>query len=261
MSTHTAALETEKLRVAEMFYSLQGEGRSSGCPAVFLRLQHCNLLCGRDDASWRCDTLDVWRRGQALTFAEIIDSWRAKGWLSHLASHAHLVVTGGEPLLQQQALSAFLPYLFAQELESGKESPRAERSGLRPAVEIETNATLVATSDLDAGVAQYNCSPKGANSGNSRPQRHNVAALQAWVSNPKAVFKFVVSTREDVEQIKAEYIDPYGIDMSRVWLMPAADTLAMLQKSERRVFALCQEYHYNYSTRLQLQVWDQATGI
>ena len=104
MSTHTSSLETEKLRVAEMFYSLQGEGRSSGCPAVFLRLQHCNLLCGRDDASWRCDTLDVWRRGQALTFAEIIDSWRAKGWLAHLAANAHLVVTGGEPLLQQTGL-------------------------------------------------------------------------------------------------------------------------------------------------------------
>ncbi len=247
MSTHTSSLETEKLRVAEMFYSLQGEGRSSGCPAVFLRLQHCNLLCGRDDASWRCDTLDVWRRGQALTFADIIDSWRAKGWLAHLASNAHLVVTGGEPLLQQQALSAFLSYLFAQ--------------CVRPVVEIETNATLVATSDLDACVAQYNCSPKGENSGNSRPQRHNVVALQAFVRNPKAVFKFVVSTREDVEQIKAEYIDPYGIDISRVWLMPAAETLATLQKSERRVFALCQEYCYNYSTRLQIQVWDQATGI
>lgn len=244
---HTHSPETEKLRVAEMFYSLQGEGRSSGCPAVFLRLQHCNLLCGRDDASWRCDTLAVWRKGHAFTCAEIVARWRAKGWCSHLATCVHLVVTGGEPLLQQQALCVLLRHLAAQ--------------GLRPLVEIETNATLVPTPELDAYVAQYNCSPKGANSGNSPVQRHNTAALQALVRNPKAGFKFVVSTREDVEQIKAEYIDPYDIAGSRVWLMPAAETLAMLKASERRVFALCQEYRYNYSTRLQLQVWDQATGL
>ena len=149
--------------------------------------------------------------------------------------------------MQQQALSAFLRYLFAQ--------------GIRPFIEIETNATLVPIPDLDAYVAQYNCSPKGANSGNTREQRHNAAALQVFVHNPKAGFKFVVSIREDVEQIKAEYVDPYGIAASRVWLMPAAETLARLKENERRVFALCQEYRYNYSTRLQLQVWDQATGI
>jgi len=244
---HTHSPETEKLRVAEMFYSLQGEGRSSGCPAVFLRLQHCNLLCGRDDASWRCDTLAVWRKGHAFTCAEIVARWQAEGWCSHLSACAHLVVTGGEPLLQQQALCVLLRHLAAQ--------------GLRPFVEIETNATLAPTPELDAYVAQYNCSPKGANSGNSLVQRHNAAALQALVHNPKAGFKFVISTREDVEQIKAEYIDPYGIAGSRVWLMPAAETLAMLKASERHVFALCQEYCYNYSTRLQLQVWDQATGL
>lgn len=247
MNTHISSPHTEKLRIAEMFYSLQGEGRSSGCPAVFLRLQHCNLLCGRDKASWQCDTLDVWRKGQAFTFAEIVDHWHAKGWLAHLAAHAHLVVTGGEPLLQQQALSAFLHTLFAQDI--------------RPVVEIETNATLVPTPDLNAYITQYNCSPKGANSGNAPAQRHSAMAMQALARNPKAWFKFVVNTQEDVEQIKEEYIDPYDIAVSRVWLMPAAETLAMLKANERRVFALCQAYHYNYSTRLQLQVWDQATGV
>ncbi len=247
MDTSSDGRATGKLRVAEMFYSLQGEGRSSGRPAVFLRLQHCNLLCGRDGASWQCDTLEVWRQGQALTFAEIVARGRAAGWLSYLAAEACLVVTGGEPLLQQQALRGFLRYLADQ--------------GLRPVVEIETNATLVPTPELDAYVAQYNCSPKGANSGNSYRQRHNAAALQALVRNSKAGFKFVVSTRAEVEQIKAEYIDPYGIASSRVWLMPAAATRAALQASEQQVFALCQEYRYNYSTRLQIQVWDQATGI
>ena len=247
MNTDATSPAIEKLRVAEMFYSLQGEGRSCGCPAVFLRLQHCNLLCGRDDASWCCDTLAVWRTGHAFTFAQLSAHWRTQGWLHHLTQGARLVVTGGEPLLQQRALCAFLHYLQALHI--------------RPVVEVETNATLVPTAALDACVAQYNCSPKGANSGNSYAHRHKATALHALVNNAKAVFKFVVSTRADVEQIKAEYIDPYGIACTRVWLMPAAATLATMQKNAGRVFTLCQEYHYNYSTRLHIQVWDQATGI
>ena len=172
-------VSAEKLHVAEMFYSLQGEGRNTGCPAVFLRLQHCNLLCGRDDASWQCDTLAVWRTGQPFTFTQIIDHWQAQGWWQHLQQGARLIITGGEPLLQQPALASFLRSLQAEQL--------------NPAVEIETNATLVPSAALDAWVTQYNCSPKGANSGNAQAQRHNATALQALADNSKAVFKFVVN--------------------------------------------------------------------
>lgn len=237
----------DRLRVAETFYSLQGEGRSCGRPAVFLRLQHCNLLCGSGDASWRCDTLAVWQQGKARTFAEISDYWRVRGWLQHLAGHAHLVVTGGEPLLQQPALTAFLHHLYTLDI--------------HPFVEIETNATLTVSAALDACVAQYNCSPKGANSGNPPAVRHNVTALRAFVANPKAIFKFVVSSPQDLPQLCEEYIERYAIAATRVWLMPAAETRAELQACEQQVFALCQEHRFNYSTRLQIQVWDQATGI
>ena len=247
MHKNISSNKKAKLRVAEMFYSLQGEGHSSGCPAVFLRLQHCNLLCGSNNASWQCDTLDVWRKGQALTFSAIIADWQTRGWLQHLQHGARLIVTGGEPLLQQQALTAFLRYLFAHYT--------------HPLVEIETNATLMPTTALDACVAQYNCSPKGANSGNPPAQRHNPAAMQAFVNNAKAVFKFVVSTKADVEQIAREYLVPYDIPRTRVWLMPAAATYAALKANEQRVFSLCQTYRCNYSTRLQIQVWDQATGV
>jgi len=61
------------IRISEHFYSLQGEGKTMGVPAIFVRLQACNLLCGgygtqkdgklHDGATWRCDTLDVWTKG------------------------------------------------------------------------------------------------------------------------------------------------------------------------------------------------------
>ena len=60
------------LNISEQFYSIQGEGRTVGVPALFLRLQGCNLTCGgkktvltgnkQDGASWRCDTIEVWTK-------------------------------------------------------------------------------------------------------------------------------------------------------------------------------------------------------
>ena len=50
------------IRVSEYFYSIQGEGLTVGVPAVFLRLQGCNLDCGSSGGSWVCDTEAVWNK-------------------------------------------------------------------------------------------------------------------------------------------------------------------------------------------------------
>ena len=76
----------KKYRIAEIFYSIQGEGRFAGTPAVFVRFAGCNLAC-----SW-CDT-DFEKRAE-LTAGEIVE-------LVHVFKGAPLVVfTGGEPMLQ-----------------------------------------------------------------------------------------------------------------------------------------------------------------
>ena len=108
-----------KLPVAETFYTLQGEGRSVGVPAVFLRTGGCNLLCGNpsnpdapqeelemaDDATWLCDTIDVWSNPNTKTVEEVLDIWAEEGWMEKLEMRgAHLILTGGEPLLQQDNL-------------------------------------------------------------------------------------------------------------------------------------------------------------
>jgi 7-carboxy-7-deazaguanine synthase len=87
----------ERLRLNEIFYSIQGESTWAGLPCVFVRLTGCNLRCG-----W-CDTEYAFYEGQQLSVSEIVAQVRQYG--------CRLVeVTGGEPLLQKgvQALFAML---------------------------------------------------------------------------------------------------------------------------------------------------------
>ena len=236
------------LHVAEMFSSLQGEGRTCGKPAVFLRLQHCNLYCGQKQASWICDTLSVWQQGKPYDSDELVQLWQERGWLDLLTKQVGLIITGGEPLLQQQALLVFLNKL-------GAKLPTT------PHVEVETNATIVPIAAFDAHISQYNCSPKGANSGNSKAHRHRADVLRWYVGCEKADFKFVIAARKDFAALKNEYLDPYSIPKHRVWLMPAAADRTSLQRLAPTVSLLCQQQQLNFSNRLHVQLWDRCTGV
>lgn len=78
----------DRLRITEIFYSLQGEARSVGLPTVFIRLTGCPLRCGY------CDTSYAFTGGQWLSLQEIIDE------VSRYQTQ-HITVTGGEPLAQK----------------------------------------------------------------------------------------------------------------------------------------------------------------
>ena len=86
--SHPATGDSARLRVNEIFYSLQGESRSVGFPTLFIRLTGCPLRCGY------CDTEYAFHEGRWMTVAEI---------LTAAAGHAprHVTVTGGEPLAQR----------------------------------------------------------------------------------------------------------------------------------------------------------------
>ena len=87
-----------KLPVSELFYSIQGEGRTMGIPAIFLRLGGCNLLCKSD--SWVCDTIEVWQKSKAVEFEDIL----SEDFVEKLKAGVHFVITGGEPLIHQLTL-------------------------------------------------------------------------------------------------------------------------------------------------------------
>ena len=79
---------TEKLRITEIFHSLQGEARTVGWPTVFVRLTGCPLRCGY------CDTAYAFSGGLLLSIAEILAT--VASW-----SPRFVCVTGGEPLAQK----------------------------------------------------------------------------------------------------------------------------------------------------------------
>jgi 7-carboxy-7-deazaguanine synthase len=83
---------SRRLRVTEIFYSLQGEARTAGVPTVFVRLTGCPLRCGY------CDTEYAFSGGQWQTIDEILA--RVREW-----SCRHVCVTGGEPLAQPSCVT------------------------------------------------------------------------------------------------------------------------------------------------------------
>lgn len=244
---------SERLPVAETFYSVQGEGRFSGVPAVFLRSSHCNLRCpgwGPRDAPQGYDTTEVWTKvWRRMSAQQISDYWRDQGWLGPLSSpgSAHLVLTGGEPLLWQKALLELLEHLAGL--------------AILPFVEVETNGTLVPTHPLDARVGQYNCSPKLMSAGNRHEKAVLPEVLNWFASNPRTVFKFVVQVPADLDEIQRDYVAPLQLNGDRVWLMPEAATRARLIEQSEWVVEACKERGFNFTSRLQLLVWDKATGV
>ena len=136
-----------QLRISESFYSVQGEGASSGVPAYFIRLQGCNLMCGGRDgklvgegkATWWCDTEYVWRQGNGKPFDYLIDEWTKDNILDWvLEGRVHLIWTGGEPTLpkHQRSIVGCINHLHQQ------------YEGCSLYNEIETNGTCYIEDEL-----------------------------------------------------------------------------------------------------------------
>jgi len=151
------------MRVVEVFSSLQGEGRNQGRPTVFLRLAGCNLAC-----AW-CDTAYAREGGEELDADAVLDRVRATA-----GPCRRLCVTGGEPLLQQEALVPLAAALAAEGF----------------AVEVETNGTIdFAPIQSHAAVTMdVKCPSSGEESGLSL-----LAGL-----GPEDAVKFVVADLADL---------------------------------------------------------------
>lgn len=220
----------------------QGEGKTQGMPCHFLRLAGCNLSC-----IW-CDTPYTWnwlgtKFAHPDKYDKMKESHKVKsedllGEILRFGEHFKikmLVVTGGEPLLQQARLPSVLMPL--------------KKAGWR--IECETNGTILPSKPMLECVDQFNISPKLSNSGEPEERRIKHPVLSWLVNNDKCTFKFVVSRVEDAEEIEA-LVARFEMKPEQVWLMPEARTKEEHAEREPIVSLIAGKRGWNYRSRLHI---------
>lgn len=217
----------------EIFESIQGEGRNVGKEVLFIRLKGCSLHCGF------CDTKDSWDPKSPLNEGKVPMTVEELSARIENSERTRVVITGGEPLLQQKEL-VYLP---------------ANRD-----YEIETSGTIMPSEAMIAMVNQWNISPKLSNSGNSRDERFKPQILRFFSSLPNADFKFVVGEEGDIEEV-LDIVNEIGIKPEHVWLMPLGQTLEELKKSEPVVNKLSSLYGFQKTDRLHIKLFGSRRGV
>ncbi|MFF7148654.1 7-carboxy-7-deazaguanine synthase QueE [Streptomyces jietaisiensis] len=234
------AAEGESLIVAECFGTevptFQGEGPSCGHPALFIRLSRCNLTCTRCDTkyTWDWSRFDPHEESTRQSVAGLV------AWAT--SSPVELVViTGGEPLIQQARLVPLVRGLIA----AGKR------------IEFETNGTIAPTPELVADGVRFNVSPKLASFGVKETKSIVPAALEAFVASGRAAFKFVASTVDDLDRI-AELADAHRL--APVWVMPEGATPEVITATTRVLADGVAARHWHFTTRLHVLAFADARG-
>jgi len=225
------------LAVSEIFGpTLQGEGPSTGKPAMFLRLGGCNLSCVWCDTPYTWDWTKYDPRKEVTTFTteEVDNKLQSLGPDIPL-----LVITGGEPMLQQRSL-----YELTFLLPLGQE------------IEIETNGTITPDSHFVNNVDAFNVSPKLIHSGQPAP---NVNRLFEYQDTHKARFKFVVQKPSDFPQID-EIVQSVGILPKDVWVMPEGTNSKQLQTTLQAIVQEVIDRRWNLSQRLHVAIWKNIRG-
>jgi 7-carboxy-7-deazaguanine synthase len=166
---------TPKLRITEIFYSLQGEALTVGCPTVFIRLTGCPLRCGY------CDTTYAFQGGEWMDIDTILEHTAAQ-------RARYVTVTGGEPLAQKDCTILLR---------------RLCDAGYR--VSLETSGALD-ISKVDPRVTRVMDLKTPASGEVERNRYENIQAL-----TPKDLVKFVICDRDDYLWAK-DIVSHYGLD-------------------------------------------------
>ena len=228
------------MRIAELFYSIQGEGKLTGVPSVFVRASGCNLRC-----QW-CDTpYASWEpEGEDVAVAEIVGQV-----LSHRCRH--VVLTGGEPMIMPDVV----------DLCAGMKA-----EGLH--VTVETAATVYKPVRVDLA----SLSPKLANStphdrdggrfaAAHERQRINVESIQRFIgAAPDFQLKFVVSSDADVDEAKALLARVRGWRPEDVLLMPEGVSAADLEGRTDWLTEVCKREGFRFCPRLHIALFGNTRG-
>ena len=278
-------IDPNKLLISSDFYSVQGEGISSGVPSYFVRLGICNLTCGMSrafannllkeasledgeifkgdlelegKATWTCDSTSQWLwRGEDKEFQYLIDRWEEQGiYEDILKGIVHIIWTGGEPTIKghQEAIVNFFEYwdTIQPEMHGGTDFVFNE---------IETNGTIVIDGPLFRLINQINCSPKLSNSGLSEKQRINPDAIKRVMQHKNYQFKFVISNEEDVQELFRDFVVPFSIPLANVVCMPGLDDVANFEERTQFCLEMAKKYKFRGLTRLHIAAWNKTLNV
>ena len=224
------------MKIAEIFYSIQGEGMLVGTPSVFVRTSGCNLRC-----SW-CDTpYTSWEpQGEERTLDSIVEEVNGYG-------AAHVVITGGEPLIAPQI---------------GELTHR-----LTQHITIETAGTV----DADVRCDLMSISPKLANSTPSNGAgarwaaqhdrtRYQPEVLRRLIQLYPYQLKFVIAHPGDLIETQA-IVDHIGAVKSRVVLMPEGVDARVLAERSRWLSEIAKKTGFRMTPRLHIDLWGNRRGV
>lgn len=285
-----------KIKVSEVFYSLQGEGRFVGVPSVFLRTYGCNFTCagfgckpgekstGADDVAevvhlynkfeelplveTGCDSYASWHPAfkhlsPTQTTEELVERMLAltpnNQWVQNNGNDVHLVITGGEPLLGwQRAYEELLSHPRMADLKN---------------ITFETNGTQELSLEFqkyfhDWGIEYrgynsltFSVSAKLSVSGEKREEAIRPDVVCQYERIGHTYLKFVIATEEDADEV-LEVIDIYrkaGFKGS-VYIMPVGGVESVYSMNNRRVAELAMRYGLRYSDRLQVPLFKNEWG-
>ncbi len=228
-----------RMKISEIFYSIQGEGTLAGVPSVFVRTSGCNLRC-----TW-CDTpYTSWEpEGREISIPDIVAE-------VHAYQAGHVVVTGGEPMIAPGIVEL-----------------TGELKRLELHITVETAGTIdqpVVCDLMSISPKLKNSTPHQRDSGRWAAQhdrlRYQPDVLMRLMRDYQYQLKFVVSDPADLTEIKSILIDT-GADRRCVLLMPEGIDGATLQERARWLAEVCKRERFRYSPRLHIDLFGNRRGV
>ena len=223
--------------ISETFISIQGEGVLAGVPSFFIRTSGCNLRCRWCDTPYTSWAPEGERRAAAELVSEVVGS-----------GVRHVVVTGGEPLLQR---------------EIGSLTTDLAAAGLH--VTVETAGTLDPAFHCDLlslSPKTTNSDPEGDPLERHLQLRRDRDPLRGLLGRfPEYQLKFVVEGSDDLPEILALMADLGDVDRSRVLLMAQGRTAEEVAERAPAVAALCLQHGFRYTPRLHLDLFGGGRGV
>ena len=220
------------MKIAEIFYSVQGEGMLVGVPSVFVRTSGCNLRC-----AW-CDTpYTSWQpEGDERSIESIAQDVERHG-------ASHVVVTGGEPMIAPEI--AELTRRLAGHLT------------------IETAGTVfapVACDLMSISPKLANSTPEGLWAAQHDRLRFQPDVLRRLMAGYDYQLKFVVAQREDLDEIH-RLLEEVQADRNKVILMPEGIEPSILRERGIWLAEIAKSEGFRFTPRLHVELWGNRRGV